>query len=63
MGLAEGDNQKPRLLYCPRCKRDEINDKLDPICFSCKGKLLTVTFSMLTGQRLTGLEFPKIEVK
>ena len=60
MGIAEGDNQKPRLLHCPRCKYDTINDKANPICPLCKGRMLTVTFSALNGERMTSK--PTVEI-
>lgn len=53
MGIADGDNQKPRLLFCPKCETDTTNDKLNARCTDCNSPLLTVVFSKLTGERLT----------
>lgn len=56
-------NQKERLLWCPKCRTDTINDKLDPSCEVCGSKLITVTFSVIDGSRITPLASPELKVK
>lgn len=50
-------NVKPRELWCPFCNIIIISDAVDTVCNNCEvATLITVTYSPLTGERITGIE-------
>lgn len=50
-------NLKPREVWCPQCKKYKVSDEAAPTCDDCFGKpMLTVVYSLITGERLTGVE-------
>lgn len=55
MSEPQGDNQKNRELYCPKCKSYSFSDESAPKCTSCKSELLTVVYNKITGHRITGV--------
>ncbi len=52
--IKKEDNIKPRELYCPECKIYSISDIAFPTCHQCGTNLITVTFSLIDGKRITG---------
>lgn len=48
-------NQRLREVYCPHCKHYLVTDELSPKCL-CDTKLVTVVYSMLTREKITGNE-------
>ena len=54
-------NMKPRELWCPLCKEYTTSDEPDARCKNlipnygtCGHSLITVVYSQMTGERLTG---------
>lgn len=48
-----------RLLYCNKCKTDEMNNIPNAKCSKCGNRMLKVVFSALSGERITGNELVK----
>jgi Zn finger protein HypA/HybF involved in hydrogenase expression len=47
-------NMKIREVYCPTCKLYTKTNELAPTCELCHNDMLTVVYSVLTGERITG---------
>jgi len=48
-------NIKPRELWCPKCKKTIVSDRANDVCEDCFGQpLITVTYSVVDGRRMTG---------
>lgn len=45
---------RPREVWCPQCKVDTISDVPGAKCEKCGEFLITILYSSLTGERLTG---------
>lgn len=48
-------NMKPREVWCPKCKKYTISSDAQAVCEDCFGQpLITVVYSLITGERITG---------
>lgn len=48
---------RQREVWCPQCKKTIVTDVVAPICEDCFGvTMITVLYSQISGQRLTGNE-------
>lgn len=52
MGVRDLRNLPERLLWCQKCHQEQVSTQPEALC--CGVPLITVLFSELTGQRITG---------
>jgi hypothetical protein len=50
----EKNNRYEREVYCPKCHIYSFRSDNHPKCDNCQSELIRVTYSVLTGERLTG---------
>lgn len=48
-----------REVYCLRDKIYSYSDEADPICPTCKGRLVTVVYHPISGHKITGNDSQK----
>lgn len=49
-------NIRDHEVWCPRCKKYSKTNQPAPVCKNCGATLITVLYSIMTGQRITGEE-------